>query len=179
MKSNILDWVDEKENYMAVMDAIVGTEKHYTDEDKKQMLDIYAKRAVDLFGFTDQVLLKALIILDTAQGPGKTEPRESPVKDMVSREDLDGLSALCDLYADWQPDLNKAEAVKTNALSGDMSETLALALARAALDVYAGQKDLANYREDIAALAGMLKGADEAAFSDASAFLIRVRERVR
>ena len=72
---------------------------------------------------------------------------------------------------------NLAVQAKNAALAGEMDEGLALALARAALDVLAGRRDITKYREDISALIAFLDTADESKFYQASMFLWGVRAK--
>lgn len=167
MKTDVFSIINSKTDYLAALEAVTGEKTAFTKDEKAKLLEIYADTARNKFGFEDGVLVKAVLALDV------------PGANLLDKADADALTALAGLCADWTPDAKKAGPVKDAALSGDVSRPLDLALARAALDAYAGQKDLAPYREDIKALAEFLKDADEDAFGDASMFLIRVRERVR
>lgn len=167
MKADALSNIDKKTDYLMTLDAVTGAKTSFTDQEKSDLLAVYADNAKNKFGFEDETLVKAVLDLDVTG------------VNLLDKADADALSDLCELYKDWEPKPEKAAAVKGSALSGDVSQPLALALARAALDTYAGQSDIAPYREEIKALAELLKGADEGSFADASAFLIRVCERVR
>ena len=167
MKTNVISTINSKSDYLTALEAITGEKQSFTEEEKDKLLAIYADNAKNKFGFEDETLLRAVLALDV------------PAVNLLDKADADALAALCGLCADWEPDTEKAGPVKAAALSGDVSAPLTLAMARAALDALVGQQDISPYREDIKALAEFLKDADEDAFSDASAFLIRVRERVR
>lgn len=167
MKNEIWTTVGNKSCYLAVLEAVTGVKTGFTEEEKSQLLAVYADHAKNKYGFADTDLVKALLALDV------------PGANLLDKSDADALAVLSDLCKDWEPKPEKTAAVKDVALSGDVPQPLALALARAALDAYAGQNDLTKYREEIKALSEFLKLADEEMFSDASAFLIRVRERVR
>lgn len=167
MRNSILVNTWELDKYQMVLDAATGKKTDFTEEEKAKVLAIYTERAKITFGFDDEVLLKSVLSLDV------------PGANLLDKADADALDVLCELYKDWEQKPEKALAAKNVALSGDVSEALSLALVRAALDTLAGQTDIAPYREDIEALAEYLKQAGEDIFSDVSAFLVRVRERVR
>lgn len=167
MRNSVLQYINNIEDYKTVIDAITGEKQEFAEEEASNLLAIYAKGAVNMFGFEAEVLVKAVLALDV------------PGANLLDKSDAGALTALSELCKDWEPTLEKAATVKEIALSGDVSAPLSLALARAALDTYASQSDLAKYREEIKALSEFLKLADEEMFSDACAFLIRVRERVR
>lgn len=167
MKNDILFTVNDKSDYMAVLEAVSGAKTSFTEEEKASLLAIYIGSAEKQLGFAGGTLVKAILALDV------------PGANLLDKADADALAALSELCKEWEPKPEKAATVKDSALSGDVSQPLALALARAALDAYAGQSDLTEYREEIKALSEFLRLADEEMFSDASAFLIRVRERVR
>lgn len=167
MKNDILFAIKDKSDYMAVLEAVSGAKTSFTEEEKASLLAIYIEIAAKQLGFAGETLVKAILDLDV------------PGANLLDRADADALTALRELYMSWEPDAEKAREVKTAALSGDVSEPLALALARAALDILAGLSDIAPYREDINALAEFLGKAEKETFADASVFLIRVRERVR
>lgn len=167
MKINVLPTIDDKTDYMTALEAVTGAKTSFTEEEKAKLLDIYVKNAERGFGFEGETLVKAVLALDV------------PGVNLLDKDDADALTTLCELCKDWEPDTEMAEAAKTAVLSGTVSGSLSLALARAALDALADQKDITPYREDIKALAEFLKDADGDAFSDASVFLVRVRERVR
>ena len=167
MKNDIWTAVENKSCYLAVLEAVTGVKTGFTKEEKSQLLAVYADHAKNKYGFSDTDLVKALLALDV------------PGANLLGKADNSALTALSELCRDWEPDAEKAGTVKAAALAGNVSQPLALALARAALDAYAGQRDLTPFREDIKALAEFLKCADEDAFSDASMFLLRVRERVQ
>lgn len=167
MKTDILSIINKKSDYMMALDVATGAKTSFTDQEKSELLAVYADNAKNKFGFDDETLVKAVLALD------------APGANLLDKPDAAALAALSDLCKDWELKPEKAAAVKDSALSEDVSQPLALALARAALDAYAGQNDLTEYREEIKALSAFLSLADEKMFSDASAFLIRVRERVR
>lgn len=167
MNSGILNQIGNKDDYMKVIEAALGVKTDFTEAEKAGLLAIYQETSEGSFGFTDKTLVKAILAM------------EVPGANLLDKPDADALAALSDLCKDWEPNPEKAATVKDFALSGDVSQPLALALARAALDAYAGQNNLTEYREEIKALSAFLSLADEKMFSDASAFLIRVRERVR
>ena len=167
MNSGILNQIGNKDDYMKVIEAALGVKTDFTEADMAGLLAIYQETSEGSFGFTDKTLVKAILAM------------EVPGANLLDKPDADALAALSDLCKDREPNPEKAATVKDFALSGDVSQPLALALARAALDAYAGQRDLTPFREDIKALAEFLKCADEDAFSDASMFLLRVRERVQ
>lgn len=167
MKTDVLSNVDKKADYLMTLDAVTGTKESFTDQEKLDLLAVYEDNAKNKFGFDNETLVKAVLVMDV---PGAS---------LLDKTDIDAMSALCELYKDWESKPERAETVKDAALSGDVSQPLALALARAALDTYAGQSDLVQYREEIKALSKFLGLAEDAAFEDASVFLIRVRERVR
>lgn len=167
MKGNILDTIYSKNDYMTALEAVIGEKQSYTEDEKAKLLEIYADNAKNKMGFGDEIMVKAVLALDV------------PGANLLDKADADALVSLRELCADWERDPEKANAVKDAALAGDVSKPLALAMARAALDALAGQKDTAVYREDIAALAEFLKSAEEETFAEASRFLLRVRERVR
>lgn len=158
---DMINTIREKDDYFTVLDAVSGEKTEFTADESQKLLDIYTKNGKRLFGFENEALVKAVLAL------------LMPGTSLLDKADADALAILCELIKNEGPD--KANAVKAAALSGDVSAPLALAMARAALDAYAGQKDLAPYREDIRALADVLRGADEAAFADACVFLIHVR----
>lgn len=167
MKNDILFTLNDKSDYMTVLEAVSGAKTSFTEEEKANLLSIYTGSAAKQLGFAGETLVKAILALDV------------PGANLLNQADADALSALCELYKSLEPDAEKAREVKTAALSGDVSEPLALALARAALDILAGLSDIAPYREDINALAEFLGKAEKETFAEASVFLIRVRERVR
>lgn len=159
--------ISSKEDYLTVLEAVTGEKTVFTEQEAMKLMTIYLDNAESKFGFADEILVKAVMALDVHGA------------NLLDKADADALAALSQLCADWEPKPEKANAAKTAALAGDVSAPLALALARASLDAYASQPDIVPYREDIATLAEALKQADEATFSAASAFLIRVHERVR
>lgn len=166
-KNDILTAIRDRTEYTIVLDAVTGLKTSFSGEEVAKLLEIYRDNAKNNFGFADETLVKAVLAMDV------------PGANLLGKADAEALDDLCELCKDWAQNPEKAAAVAACALSGDVSEPLALALARAALDVYAAQDNVAQYREEITALADLLKGADEAAFADASVFLIRVRERAR
>lgn len=177
MKNDILSSVLIKNDYLTIMEAVTGAKTSFTQEEKTHLLNIYLENAATAFGVRDATLLKLLAVLDTA--PDKAAPETSPLAGDLDAADIAALTNLITLCKDWNPTPEKAQAVKATALGGGTSAILAQALARAALDVYAGRSDITPYQEDINTLAAFLKQADEETFSDASTFLIRVRGRCR
>lgn len=177
MRNHILTSIEDKNSYLAVVDAVGGEKKAFTDEEKTQLLAVYADKASNKFGFSEESLLKLLIVMDTAQEKGV--PDTSALAEEVSREDFSALCALCALYMDWEQKPELALKVKKAALDMDVSNPLALALARAALDALAAKRDISLYREDIIELSAFLRQADSDAFADASRFLLRVQERAQ
>lgn len=177
MKADILNTITNKNDYLAVLDATTGIKTVFTQEEKETLQNIYMSCSESWCGSNSPELAKLLLALDTA--PDKATPGGSPLADGLSEADLSALGALYGLCADWERKPEKAEPVKTAALSGSASSPLTLALARAALDAYAGQNDAAQYLEEITALADLLRQTDDAGFTNASAFLVRVRERCR
>lgn len=167
MKEHMLSSIREKADYLALAEAVTGEKTVFTKEEKAKLLEIYAENATNRFGFENAVLVRAVLALDV------------PGANLLDKADADALSTLCTLFEGWDQKPERAGAVRTAALNGDVSEPMALAMARAALDTYAMQKDLVPYREDIRALTEFLRGAEEDAFSEGCAFLVRVRERVR
>lgn len=167
MKTNEISTIGSKSDYLAVLEAVTGEKTEFSQEDADKLLGIYRENAKNNFGFDDEALVKAVLALDV------------PAVNLLGKADADALAALSTLCGDWEGKPELAMDAKSAALNGAVSKSLALALARAALDAYAGQRDLTTYREDIKALVEFLKNADEDAFADASVFLIRVRERVR
>lgn len=167
MKSNIFSTIRNKEDYLTVFDAITNTKPSYTEDEKAKLLSIYTENAASELGFSDDTLIKAILVLDI------------PAVNLLNKADMDALSALSALYVDWELDVEKAHIVKDAALNGGVTQSLAISMARATLDVYLSQNDIAKYQKDINSLSEFLKQADAKIFSDACAFLIRVRERVR
>lgn len=167
MKSNEISTTVSKSDYLTVLEAVTREKTSFTGEEKARLLTVYADSAKIKYGFENETLVKAILALDV------------PGANLLNETDSKALETLRQLCGDWSPDAEKAATVKDAAMNGDASEPLKLAAARAALDAYANQSDLSPYRDEIKDLAGLLKQADEAAFSDASVFLIRVRERVR
>lgn len=177
MRNTVLNSLNDLNNYMTVLDAITGTKQDFSEEETAQLLAIYEDDAENKFGFTGNELVKMLLVLDTAAEKGK--PDTSSLFGILDTSDLSALAVLTALCVDWEQKPEPALTAKSAALCESVSEPLALALARAALDVLAGQNDIAAYREDIAALAEFLKNAGEETFTNASKFLIHVRDRVR
>lgn len=177
MRNNVLTSIDDLNDYMAVLEAITGTKQDFTEEETGRLIAIYEDEAENKFGFTGSKLVKMLLVLDTAAEKGR--PDTSSLFGILDMSDRSALGALTTLCGDWEQKPGPALAAKTASLTEGINESLALALARAALDVLAGQNDIAPYREDIAALAEFLKNAGEETFANASRFLLRVRERVR
>lgn len=179
MKNDILTTIENKADYKLVLEALTGEKTTFTEEEKAKLLEIYHDSAVQKFGFDDDTLVRALLVLDTAPENG---PDSSPFAGLLDQGTLSALAALTALETGWRKatqDPAPALAAKTTALEGGGSAPLNLALARAALDALAGQADLTPYRADITALADFLNGAGDETFTDASRFLVRVRERVR
>lgn len=176
MKANILTGIDSLENYRIVLEAITGTKREFTQEETESLLKVYEDNGERAFGFSDKELVKMVLVMDTAAGDG---PDSSTMKDLLDKADLEGLCALTALCGDRGRRPELALKVKDAALSDGVNDKLALAMARAALDVLVGQNDITPYREDINALAAFLKQAGEDAFADASRFLVRVMERAR
>lgn len=177
MTSDMIHTINSKTDYLAMVKAVTGLKTSFTQDEEARLFAVYQDRAEKKFGFTNETLLRLLMVLDTA--PDKTTPAGSPLAGALNKTDLDGFAALCGLHTDLEQEPEKARTIKGAALAGDVSGPLALALARAALDTYAEQRDLTPYRKDIEELVEFLKGADEASFTDACAFLVRVWERVR
>lgn len=167
MRNSILITINDRTDYLTTLEAVTGDKTEFSTEEAGTLLNIYRKDAAQRLGFTDETLVKAVLALDV------------PGVNLLDSHDADALADLCELCADWRTKPEKAAAVKDAALTGNVSAPLTLAMARAALDAYAGQSDIAHYRDEIKDLADRLRQADEEAFSDASAFLIRVREYVR
>lgn len=167
MKNIILPSVKDRTDYLTVLEAVTEEKTEFTPEEAKNLLDIYMKDADQKLGFANETLVKSVLAMDV------------PTVNLLDEADADALIALSDLCADWEPNVEKAGTVKAAALSGDVSQPLALVLARAALDAYAGQNDITAYREDIVSLTKFLKQAEDKAFEDASKFLLRARERAR
>lgn len=176
MKNEIMAAIDGKKDYIMTMDAITGTKREFTQEETESLLKIYEDNGERAFGFSDKELVKMVLVMDTAAGDG---PDSSTMKDLLGGADLEGLCALTALCGDRGRRPELALKVKDAALSDGVNDKLALAMARAALDVLAAQNDITPYREDINALAAFLKQAGEDAFADASRFLVRVMERAR
>lgn len=177
MRNIILENTGDHNEYIAVMDAVSGLKEDFSQEDVENLTKIYRKYYNKISEPNLDGLIRLLLVLDTAADG--TQPESSPLFGNLDGTEANAMRALYNVCKDWEPNAEQAAAAKTAALSGDVSEPLALALARAALDVYAGQKDFTAFREDIKPLANLLKQADEADFSDASLLLIQVRERVR
>lgn len=177
MRNNILNSIDDLDSYMVVLEAVTGSKKDFTAEETARLVAIYLDNAENKFGIMGDGLVKMLLVLDTAAEKGR--PETSSLSGVLSKADLDALGALAALYEDWTQNPEQGRKARNAALAEGVDEVLRLALARAALDALAGQKDIAAYREDIAALAEFLKSAEEETFANASRFLLRVRERVR
>lgn len=167
MSNLILSSIGRKDDYLMALEAVTEEKTEFSQEDSEKLLTIYRENAKNNFGFDDEIMVKAALALDI------------PRANLLDKTNAAALAILCELCKDWEPKPENASAVKDAALSGDVAMPLSLAMARAALDAYAGQDDLDPYREEIKALAEFLKQADKEAFYDASVFLIRVRERVR
>ena len=177
MNIRILGSIGGKNDYLTVLEAVSGTKTSFTEEEKAKLLTIYSENAESGFGFADESLSKMMLVLDTA--PDKNAPGTSPLAGELGGADLDALSSLTALCGNWEGKPELAVDAKSAALNGAVSKPLSLALARAALDALASQKDITPYREDITVLTSLLGQAEDKAFEDASKFLIRVRERVR
>lgn len=177
MRSDVINIISKKDAYLTAVSAVTGAKTVYTEDEKTSLVKIYQENAEIKFGFADELLLRLIIVLDTAQD--KADPMSSPFAGDLSENDRDALTALWELYKKGKQSPKEIEPVKTAALSKNVSKPLALALARAALDVLVDQTDISPYREDIGALADLLKNAEDDTFSDASNFLIRVRGRVQ
>lgn len=168
MRNDILAGISDLNDYKMVVEAVTGEKKTFTVEESEKLLAVYEDCAERIMGITDQTLAKAVLALDV------------PGANLLDRADGDALAALCGLYKGREGILEKAEIIKELALCGDVSGPLALVLARAALDTYIEQSDIAAHRNEIKELADFLKdAADESKFGSASAFLIRVRKSVR
>lgn len=167
MKNIILPSVNDRIDYLTVLEAVTEEKTEFSPEEAENLLAIYMKDADQKLGFANEALVKSVLALDV------------PGANLLDKTDADALTELCTLCADWEPNVEKAGTVKAAALNGAVSQSLALVFARAALDAYAGQNDITAYREDIVSLTKFLKQAEDKAFEDASKFLIRVRERVR
>lgn len=167
MKSNILIRVDNKTDYMTVLEAVTGGKTEFTADEKTRLLEIYLDSAKNKFGVEDKTLVKAILAMDV------------PGANLLEEADAGALDVLCALCRDWEPDVEKAKAAKTTALDGNVSAPLSMSLARAALDAYAGQNDISSYREEVVALSEFLGQVEDKEFEEASVFLIRVRERVQ
>ena len=165
--ADVIGTIDKKEDYLAALEAMTGEKTEFTSEEAGKLLEIYLERAKNKLGFGDETLVKAVLALDV------------PGANLLEQADADALAVLAELCGDWTPGPEKIDAARTAAMDGDVSRPLALAMARAALDAYAGQSDIGQYREEIKALAGVLGQADEDSFADACTFIVRVRERVR
>lgn len=159
--------IDKKEDYMTVLEALMGEKTEFTPEEAGKLLEIYQEDAKNKFGIADETLVKAVLALDV------------PGANLLDKADADALAVLAELCRDWTPGPEKISAVKAAAMAGGASQPMALAMARAALDAYACQSDIGPYREEIRALAGVVGQADEDSFAAACNFLVRVRERAR
>lgn len=178
MKNDILTTIENKTDYKLALEALTGEKTTFSEEEKARLLAVYTDNAGGRFGFSDDTLVRALLVLDTAPENG---PDSSPFAELLNQAALSALSALIALEAAWRKanqDPAPALAAKTAALDGDASAPLDLALARAALDALAGRSDLTPYRTDINALADFLNGAGDEGFTEASRFLVKVRGRV-
>lgn len=167
MKLNVLPEIKNKADFMVTLEAVSGEKTSFAAEEKERLLAVYMNSAADKFGFAGETLVKAVLALDV------------PGANLLDEADAGALDVLCALCRDWEPDPLKAAAVKAAALSGDVSQPLALALARAALDAYTGQSNISSYRDEVIALSKFLGQVEDKEFEDASVFLFRVRERVQ
>lgn len=175
MNNKFIANISDKNEYVTVMEAVTGTKRSFTDAEKEKLRQIYINEAETNFGFANEELVKLLLVLDTAQD--KTDPAGSPMADGLDKTSLDALGILAALHGSRIKKPELALAAKTAALNGDVSELLALALARAALDTLSVQQDIAAYREDINGLIELLNRADNEMFQQASMFLHHVRNR--
>lgn len=186
MNNVILNAIENKGDYMAVLEAVTGMKKQFTDEETNKLLKIYEDNADRSFGLQDKKAVRTILVLDTADMGVENPMSSAPLAALLNKVDLDALDSLIALYrADQKQKPELAMQMKDMILIKDAVQTngmtnwLALSMARAALDILAGQRDITLYREDIKWLVEFLKQADENEFHDASCFLPRVIEHLK
>lgn len=177
MKNDVLISIEEKNEYLIAAQAVSGVKDSFTAEEKAALLSAYRKYVENWFGAGDDTAAESLLALDTAKEKGK--PATSALAEELGGDALAALALLTDVAAAraWDRDAEKARQAKQLALAGGLPQTLALALARAALDVMAVQEDVTAYREDIEELAEHLKTVEDKDFANAGRFLSGVRAR--
>lgn len=177
MANIILTNVHEKNDYMNVAKAVTGGKTEYTAEEAAQLLAVYEEKMATTYALSDKGLVKLFMVMDTADRDSEESVETAPLASLLGETDRNGLAALVALCRDRTDNAKLAVDAKEAALAREMDQGLALALARAALDVLAGRRDITKYREDISALIAFLDTADESKFYQASMFLWGVRAK--
>lgn len=160
-----LSWITDKNDYLAVVNAISGTKTEFTDDEKQHLLSIYSSSPDIKAGFASDVLIKCILTLDV------------PSIDILEQPISEAFSALTELCGQPEPDMASIDAVQNLVLSGNIDQSLSISMARAVIDAFIIRDDCLAHCEQITTLLNYVGKVEPYVFTEATLLLFRVRER--